>query len=153
MTKAAIHSAEELVRWVFEMCADQPEWPVTVSWVAGISRSNQQNALQRRWCDEIARHLGDMTAEEVRGYCKLHFGVPIRRRDCEDFRATYDAKVKPLTYEAKRALMEVPLDLPITRDMTVKQKTEYLDQMRDYWLRQGVRLTDPDAMKYERALP
>jgi hypothetical protein len=123
--------------------------PVTVSWVAGAKRSNPQNRLQRRWVQEIANWYGDRTAEEVRAMCKLHFGVPIRRRDDAAYRATYDARVKPLPYDAKLALMAAPLDLPVTRDMTTAQKTEYLTTMGDYWRAQGVRLTEPDLQGWE----
>ena len=147
MTRRVIQTPSDVVGLMGLLLAHP--LPMTVSWVEGAKRTDRQNALQRRWIDEIARHLGDQKPEQVRGFCKLHFGVPIRRRDCEDFRATYDAKVKPLAYEFKLDLMQEPLDLPITRDMTTAQKGEYLDAMGDYWRGQGATLTDPEAMKWE----
>jgi hypothetical protein len=110
----------------------------------GRRRSSEQNRLQRLWLNEAAEQLGDVTAEELRGYCKLVFGVPILRAENEAFAERYDAVVKPLNYEQKVALMMEPLDMPITRLMNASQKTRYLDQIAKHFAEQGVVLTDPD---------
>ncbi len=123
--------------------------PITVTWVAGASRSGQQNRLSHRWYSDISRQLGDQTVEEVRGECKLRFGVPILRRDNLDFMATYDRVLKPIGYSEKLAAI-ISFDLPVTRLLTVKQMTEYMDSVQREYTQQGVRLTDPDAMKYEQ---
>lgn len=117
--------------------------PFTVSIAKGKARSTDQNRLQRKWCNEVAEQLGDTTPEEVRGYSKLHFGVPILRAEDEAFAQAYDEKVKHLPYETKLALMCEPLDLPVTRRMTTNQKTRFLDAMRLFWIAQGVVLTEP----------
>lgn len=119
--------------------------PVTVSIMAGAQRSSSQNHLQRKWCQEVAEQLGDRSAEEVRGDAKLRFGVPLLRAEHDEFRASYDEHVKPLPYERKLALMMEPLDLPVTRLMTTKQKTAYLDAFAAFYAAQGVRLTIPEA--------
>lgn len=119
--------------------------PVTVKITAGKLRTNDQNHLQRMWCGEIAEQLGDRTPEEVRGYCKLCFGVPILRAEDEVFAASYDEKIKPLPYETKLACMMEPLDMPITRRMTTKQKTRYLDDIHAHFAKLGVVLTMPVA--------
>jgi hypothetical protein len=41
-----------------------------------------------------------------------------------------------------------PHDYPVTRLMTVKQMTRFMDAVHDDLAGQGVRLTDPEAMKY-----
>jgi hypothetical protein len=117
--------------------------PCAVTIAHGGKRSLKQNRLQRQWLNEIAEQLGDRTPEEVRGYCKLTIGVPILRAEHETFCARYDAIVKPLPYEDKLALMMEPLDFPVTRLMTTKQATAYLDGVHRHFSEMGVVLTDP----------
>ena len=115
---------------------------LTISVRAGVNRSEDQNRLQRMWLNE-AESQGDMTAEEYRGYCKLHFGVVIRKED-EGFAAEYDKIFKPLPYEMKLALMMEPFDFPVTRKMTVSQKCRYLDKIYEHFTGLGMRLTEPE---------
>ena len=105
-------------------------------------RSAEQNRLQRMWVNEAAKQ-GDQTAEEYRAYCKLHFGVPILRAENEEFRIKYDRIIKPMPYETKLELMAEPFDFPVTRLMTSKQKTKYLDQCYVFLTGQGYVLTEP----------
>lgn len=119
--------------------------PFTVSITDGKHRSTEQNRTQRLWMREISEQLGDMTPEEVRGYCKLTIGVPILRAENDAFREKYDAVVRPLPYEQKIAFMMEPLDLPVTRLMTTKQKTDYLDGILRHFSEQGVVLTQPGS--------
>lgn len=105
-------------------------------------RTVEQNKLQRKWMLE-AQQQGDMTAEEYRGYCKLHFGVPIMRAENEEFRELYDRFVRHLSYEAKMAFMMEPFDFAVTRDMDTNQKTRYLDQVYVYLTGLGFKLTEP----------
>ena len=114
-------------------------------------RTTKQNRMQRQWCNDVAAQLGDVSAEWVRGYSKLHFGVAILRREDPEFRAKYDENLKPLPYEVKLACMMEPIDMPVTRRMSKDAKTEYLDEMARHWSAQGVRLTDPEAMKWSAA--
>jgi hypothetical protein len=134
----------EYERRMFIKLVEGQKLPFTASMVSGKSRSWLQNKLQRKWCDEIAEQLGDRTAEETRAYCKLVFGVPIRRRDDAKFCEVYDKHIKHLSYESKLALMALPIDFPVTRDMNTKQKTEYLDAVLRHFSEQGVILTVPD---------
>lgn len=117
--------------------------PMTVEITAGKHRTNEQNRLQRKWMKEIAEQLGDRTAEEVRGWCKLHIGVPILRDQNEKFRAGYDRVIKPMSYEDKIEAMMEPLSFPVTSQMTTKQKTEYLDKVFGYFTERGIALTVP----------
>lgn len=117
--------------------------PLTVTLSKGGKRSLRQNKLQRLWLNEIADQLGDQSPEEVRGYCKLTIGVPILRAENEAFRERYDAIVRPLPYEQKLALMMEPLDFPITRLMTTRQATAYLDGVHRHFSEKGIVLTDP----------
>jgi hypothetical protein len=123
--------------------------PITVTWTQGAPRSTAQNRLAQRWFTDISTQLGDQTHEDVRAECKLHFGVPILRAENEAFRLSYDRVLKALPYEEKLAAIKA-FDLPVTRLMTVKQMTAFMDEMQRHWSAQGVRLTDPEALKYEQ---
>lgn len=123
--------------------------PITVSWTQGAGRKPAQNRLAQRWFTDIALQLGDQTHEDVRAECKLRFGVPILRAEIEAFCVSYDATMKGLTYEEKVAAIKA-FDLPVTRLMTVKQMSAFMDAVQQEFTRQGVRLTDPEALKYEQ---
>lgn len=115
--------------------------PITVSWKQGRDRSLDQNHLQFLWAREFAEAMGDRTLEEVRSDWKLRHGVPILRADDDKFRATYDAHLKGLPFEAKLAVMQY---LPVTSLMTVPQMTAYLETVQRECLQMGVRLTNPE---------
>ena len=117
--------------------------PVTVTISEGQPRSIDQNKLQRKWCQEAAEQLGDRTAEEIRGDAKLRFGIPILRADSAEFSEKYDRLIKPRPYAEKLELMMEPFDFPVTRLMTTKQKTAYLDAFAAFYARAGVILTMP----------
>lgn len=123
--------------------------PLTVEITAGATKTNAQNRLQRQWCNDIAQQLGDRTAEEARAYSKLHFGVPIMRAESEAYAEVYDRLIRPLPYETKLAFMGVPFDFAVTRIMTSRQLTAYLDAMSRHWSGLGVTLTDPEGRAYE----
>ena len=118
-------------------------------WVISIerqtkTRSAAQNRLQQKWHLEAAQELKDESSEDKRAYCKLHFGVPILRMENEQFREQYDRIIRPLSYEHKLELMKAPMDFPVTRLMSVEQKTRYLDTVWNHYTSQGVRLTAPE---------
>lgn len=106
-------------------------------------RSIPQNRLQRLWMNE-AESQGDQTAEEYRGFCKLHFGIPILRESSEDYRALYDKIIRPHSYEDKLKMMMVPIDYPVTRAMTKDQKRQYLNAIYAHFTGLGFKLTEPD---------
>jgi hypothetical protein len=126
---------------------DGQKLPFTCTVTAGKIRTSLQNKLQRKWMQEIAEQLGDVTPEEIRGYCKLHLGVPILREENEAFRERYDAIVKPLPYEQKLAVMQEPLDMPITRIMTTAQKHRYLNAIWQHFCEKGIVLTNPEDLR------
>lgn len=97
------------------------------------ARTLAQNSLQRKWLSiaEKKDKIG-WKAEDYRAYCKLHFGVPILRAENPEFRVKYDEIVKPLDYERKLAIMAEPLNLPVTRLMSKRQKKQFLDEMYNF---------------------
>ena len=119
--------------------------PFTVQVLAGLNRTSEQNKLQRLWMKEAAEQLdAGYTAENLRGFCKLHFGVPILRRDSEEFRTGYDRIIRPHSYEDKLLMMQEPFDFGVTRLMNTRQKHEYLNAVADHFTGLGVVLTQPE---------
>ena len=108
------------------------------------NRSEMQNRTVFMWYREIAKAKGDETATDVRAYWKLHYGVPILREDNDDFREDYDQIVRPLSYENKLKIMVEPLDLPVTRIMSVDQMQRYMEEVEKYGYSFGVELTIPN---------
>lgn len=127
--------------------------PVTVTIAAGAHRTDAQNRLSHKWYAEAAEQFGDRSTEDVRAECKLRHGVPIMRNDSEAFRAQYDALIRPLPYELKLMAMKAPLDYPVTRVMTVRQISQYLDAVFQFLTEQGVTLTQtgPDYEEWAKA--
>lgn len=125
--------------------------PMVVSWEQGDSRSGQQNRLAQRWYSDISRQLGDVTHDEVRADCKVTFGVPILVAENDAFALSWAETFGRLEYEAVRDHVRV-MDVPVTRLMTVRQMTAFMDAMQQYWSLAGVRLTDPEALKYEQEI-
>ena len=121
--------------------------PFTVDVAKGRRRSVEQNRLQRLWCREIAEQLGDRTPEQVRGYCKLHIGVPILREENSDFREKYDRIIRPHSYAEKLEMMMEPFDFPVTRLFSTEQKVRYLDGIHQHFAEQGLQLTNPDERR------
>lgn len=128
----------------FKALVDTWNTPFTVRLTKGVDRSLEQNSLQHLWYTEIADQLGDRTFGEVRAECKLTIGIPILCRDDEEYRSEYYEVLRPLPYEFKIKLMSLPLDYAVTRLMTVKQMTEYLDGIDRKYSEFGVRLTQPE---------
>jgi hypothetical protein len=91
-----------------------------------------QNRMVWQWFRD-AEKQGTMKAWEYRSYAKLHFGVPILRRDSESYKEKYDRIVKPLSYEVKRELMVEPMEFPVSSAFNKRQMVEWLDAVK-YWL-------------------
>ena len=116
-------------------------------WLVEIKKHNwseMQNRTVIMWYREIAKAKGDETPTDVRAYCKLHYCVPILREDNDDFREDYDQIVRPLSYENKLKIMVEPLDLPVTRIMSVDQMQRYMEEVEKYGYSFGVELTIPN---------
>lgn len=119
---------------------------ITVDWSKGKRKwkTHNQDKTENMWHREAAEQLKDETPEEKRGYCKLHFGVPIMRGENDKFREDYDIMIRPLPYEWKLKMMMIPLDFPVTRKMTSGQKARYMSDVQMHYRSLGVVLTEPD---------
>ena len=116
--------------------------PFSVSAKKGAPRSIESNRLQRMWLKEAAEQ-GDNTAEEYRGYCKLHFGIMIAK-ESEEYAEKYDRLIRPMSYQAKLELMQVPMDFPVTRIFSTGQTTRYLNLIYTHLTSLGIHLTEPN---------
>ena len=111
-------------------------------------RKAAQSNLSFAWYKDAARQKVDMTAADIRAYCKLHIGVAIRQ-ESEDFRQEYNAKIKNrYSYEEKLEMMLPPWELPITSKMSVKQMTTYLNEMDRIFSEHGIILPKSDDNYY-----
>lgn len=154
---------KKIKRWIkseddlkaLKLLISNMQGPFTLTIEKGIreKRSTDQNRLQRLWVNE-AEQQGDMTAEEYRAYCKLHFGVPMLRNENDTFAELYDLKVRdrvpPYSYEQKLEFMAVPWDMHVTRLMTIKQHDKYLNMMHDHFTSLGMILTIPNDIDWEQ---
>lgn len=101
-------------------------------------RTLDQNALIYALYADAAKQLSDCTAEEIKCYCKLHFGVPILRRDSAEFKQVYDELLRPMDYENKLKLMGLPINIPITSIMNKAQLSEYVDRIIQNFAEQNI---------------
>lgn len=147
MTTRVIRSERD-IEALGRFIAARAKFPQTVTVTQGASRSSLQNRLAQRWFTDVSRQLGDQSHEDVRAECKHMIGVPILRAENEAFRQSYDATIGGLPYEAQIAAIKA-MDVPVTRLMTTKQMTAFMDEMNRHWSSMGFRLTDPEALKYE----
>lgn len=138
---------DEHERKMAALFVESRKYPFTLTITDGKPRTSAQNRLQHKWMQEIAEQKGDMTAEEVRAYCKLTIGVPILRSQNAAFKERYDSALLKLTYEQKLAIMSEPLNLPVTSLMSTKQLTEYLEGIIRHFGEQGIILTMPDDLR------
>ena len=155
--------AKKIKRWIkseddlkaLKLLISNMQGPFTIDIEKGIreKRSTDQNRLQRLWVNE-AEQQGDMTAEEYRAYCKLHFGVPMLRNENDTFAELYDSKIRdrvpPYSYEQKLEFMAIPWDMHVTRLMTIKQHDKYLNMMHDHFTSLGMILTIPNDIDWEK---
>jgi len=145
MTTQVIETEFDRARLGQLIAAQALPFTVNITKGKGKKRSLDQNALQRKWLGEIAEQLPQDTVEGWRGYCKLRFGVPIMRAESEKFAEAYDRLIRPRSYEEKIELMMLPMDMPVTRLLTTKQHSVYLDAIHKHFTEQGVILTMPKA--------
>jgi len=147
MATRVIREPEDIAK-LSNFLSARTKFPLTVTVTQGASRAPAQNRLAQRWFTDVSRQLGDQTHEDVRADCKVTFGVPILRAENEAFRQSWDATIGVLDHESQRTAVK-NLDVPVTRLMTAKQMTAFMDEMQRHWSGMGFRLTDPDAQKYE----
>lgn len=104
-------------------------------------RTLDQNSISHAWYQQLAKELPEDDALGWKSFCKLHFGVPILRTDDDEFRAAYDAVIKPMPYEQKLMAMRI---MPVTSIMNRAQLSKYLVDMQANFISRGVQLLFPE---------
>lgn len=146
--KISINSAAKLSEAITRLTAMYRESKyVVVSMRPGKDRTLDQNSLWFALYQRIAEmtQIGDM--EDARRYCKLHLGVPIMRRACDDFRRGWNQVFLHLDYEQKIELMGPcaifgPDGFPVTRLFNRQQGIEYTNRIVDEFTSRGVVFAD-----------
>jgi len=110
-------------------------------WKAGKARSLNLNDISHVWYEQMAMEDRQNDVVGHKCYCKLHHGVPILRAEDSDFRETYDAAIKGLTYEQKLVTMKL---LPVTSLMTSAQFLKYLEAIQADYAGRNMVLCFPD---------
>ena len=116
----------------------QQKWPFVVEFLPA-HRTIPQNRLFYLMYDIIGRQLYGGDSDLARNECKLTIGVPILRRDSEQFHKTYDKLLKPASYEDKLAMMEY---ISVSSIFDKAQGTEYIKKMFDTYAGKGVRWSE-----------
>lgn len=123
--------------------AVQLEWvkgkDVTVQFLEA-DRSTNQNALIYALYGDIAKQAEDLTVNDVRAQCKLHYGVGILKANDDSFTQWYDQHIKGMTYEAKIDLMRY---MDLTSLFTKEQASQYISDIIQAYTKQGFALADP----------
>ena len=119
-------------------------YPVTVSWVPGEDRTKAQNRLIHKWFGEIAKQSNE-SADQIKRECKFYQGIPILAAD-DPAIVAFLSNLSHLTVEQKIASMDY---ISVTSSMNKTQLRAFADAVFRKYTEQGMRLTDPEALKYE----
>ena len=101
-----------------------------------LDRSLAQNRLAFQWYSDRSKHYGT-DQEYEQSYCKLMHGAPILARDDAGYAEFYRRAISRLDYINHLNAMRF---IPCTRLMTVKQMTEYLNEIEAVSRQSGVPL-------------
>ena len=96
-------------------------------------RSLQQDKLAHAWYRHISKTTQEDTPYRIKGFCKLHFGVPILRGESDKFCEMYDRLIKPASYEWKIDIMSQPDIFPVTSLLTTSQMSDYMTDIQRHY--------------------
>lgn len=145
--KLLVNSQDKLAEAISSLqrtFADKKYLTVTVK--TGRDRTLDQNALWFAMYKRIAQVM-EWHIEDARRHCKLHFGVPLMRNECAEFRQNWNELLLHLSYEKKLELMGAnkllgPDGFPVTRLFNRAQGIEYTNAIVDDFREQGVFFDD-----------
>lgn len=141
--KLSVHNGDDLTRLIAYVT--QHPFPFRCAVTAGEDRSEDQNSLSHVWYQDIGRQLDGWTASDARAHCKLNIGIKrILYSENDEFREQWNRLIRGrFDYEELLDLMLPPHDYPVTRIMTTKQMTQFMDEVHREFSMQGVTLTKP----------
>lgn len=107
-----------------------------------------QNRLAQQWYKEISVQGSEYTPFEIHQISKFKYGIPIMRRGVDEKDTSFEEYWKKViqmfpTYEMQIA--ELMPRTPVTRDMNVKQMSEYLNDVHRS-ASTKYQLTDPSLL-------
>jgi len=105
-------------------------------------RSLSQNALLHVWYGQIAKHYGDRSALDVKGEVHRDLGLHIRLRDPQ-FNWVWQRTGALLDFEKQAKILASGV-FDFSSAMSVKELSEYMDEISRFYEAKGVRLTHPD---------
>lgn len=144
MASRILRNRRDLQQWVNFLTGQA--FPMTASYVSGAKRTNPQNATAAMWYAQIGAETGE-TPAQVKARCKLTHGRLIMQKDRPDWVTEWEPLYAPIPHHMRLKLFEA---LPLTRLLTTRQMSEYLDAVKREHEEMGIELVDPEARKYER---
>ena len=124
----------------------QPKRLVVSEWKP--KRSISANNQQHLWYGEIAKAKGDVTALDIKNWCKASLGLPILLNS-----AKHGDKMEFLldkldyykhSYESQMKLIQC---LEVTSLFNTPEAKEYMEQMIFYWNDNGVNIKFKEVIK------
>jgi len=105
------------------------------TWVSGVKRTVPQNTMNFWLYKAIAEQKYGKDESFARAECKLTIGIPILRRDSEEFRAVYNKVILPHDYETKIEMVKL---IQVSSLMNREQGIEYISLIFDAYASRGV---------------
>ncbi len=145
--KEIANSDSSFAKIVSDMAVDYDNHHyLRVSWTTKKDRTLDQNALWQAMYARISETMCDGSVTDIqmqKAYCKLMFGVPILRRDDEQFEKGWNRYFGGRSYEEQMFLMGPnPLfgvdGFPVTRLLNTKQGAEYTELVDMHFTQLGV---------------
>jgi hypothetical protein len=146
--KLTVNSVDSLLDFVKNIFAWYKQYRyLTISVRNGEDRTAKQNAL---WA-AIYKRIGQETGwgfQHARAHCKWYFGIPILKRDFENFELFFDKAFKNVNnIENCLGLMNAtPLfpkhGFPVTRNFNRKQGVEYTENIIQEFSNEGIDFND-----------
>ena len=132
----AVHNEKSFDELITHLKAKK--MPFVVEIISG-HRTLPQNRLQHLMYAIIAKQLYGGDEGFAKRECKLRLGVPILRRDSDEFCDVYDRIIKPCCYEDKLETMRY---ISLTSLFNTDQGSEYIDKIFNEYPRSGVHWSD-----------
>lgn len=107
-------------------------------------RTLSQNAMFHGLYRQVAKQKGDESPDEIESYCRYHFGLSILCAEDPAYADLLKSSIRPdLDYEMR---LKITDRLEVTRGMSTKQGSEYIDRIIRHYSQQGLCLTHPSEV-------
>jgi len=142
---------DNCIKALFMAQQDSDEVLEVVIQPAKRKRSLAQNRLYWKWVSQWAEHTGD-SEQRAHHIFKYKFLVTIFYRDDAQYAAMCDSVkvLKSMDREHYDKISAHVIRQTSTTDASVKQMTDYLDQIERYCYANDFTLTIPDELKWVR---